>query len=201
MFFLRTLFFFFFFRPCFEGITTANLFNPPPIIRLAGAETTATAIRMTLFHVYANPRVLSKLRAEIRAARPSSPITNAEAASLPYLQAVIKEAIRVCPPITGEMLKDVPPEGDTYNGRFIPGGTVIGYSVMGLLTDRSVFGEDALTFRPERFLGEEPAAASEEQLQARNAAVDMAFGYGRWRCLGKSIAQLELNKVIPEVSF
>lgn len=150
---------------------------------------------MTLFHVYSNPRILSKLRAEIRAARPSSPITNAEAASLPYLQAVIKEAIRLHPPITGEMLKDVPPEGDTYNGQFIPGGTVIGYSVVRMLTDPKTFGEDAQAFRPERFL-----EASDEQLQTRNAVVDAAFGYGRWRCLGKNIAQLELNKVIPEVS-
>ena len=164
---------------------------------LAGAETTATAIRMTLFHVYSNPRVLAKLRAEIQAARPSSPITNAEAASLPYLQAVIKEAIRICPPITGEMLKDVPPEGDTYNGQFIPGGTAIGFSVVGMLADKSTFGADARTFRPERFLED----TDEQLLQMRSTVVDAAFALGRWRCLGKNIAQMELNKVIPEASL
>lgn len=163
---------------------------------LAGAETTATAIRMILFHVYSNPRILSKLRKELRDARLSCPITNSEAASLPYLQAVIKEGIRICPPITGDMLKDVPPEGDTYNGQFIPGGTVIGFSTVGMLADRNVFGEDARTFRPERFL-----EGLEEQLQTRDAVVDAAFGSGRWRCLGKNIAQMELNKVIPEVSL
>jgi len=152
---------------------------------------------MALFHVYSNPRVLCKLRAEINAARPSSPITNAEAAGLPYLQAVIKEAIRICPPITGVMPKDVPPEGDTYNGQFIPGGTAIGFSMVGMLTDSKVFGEDAETFRPERFLED----SDEPLLQLRTSVVDAAFGFGRWRCLGKNIAQMELNKVIPEVSL
>jgi len=152
---------------------------------------------MTLFHVYSNPRVLSKLRAEIQAANPSSPITNAEAANLPYFQAIIKEGIRICPPITGVMPKDVPPEGDTYNGRFIPGGTAIGFSMVGMLADKKTFGQDARTFRPERFL-EDP---DEQTLQLRTAVVDAAFSNGRWRCLGKNIAQMELNKVVPEVSF
>ncbi|KAK5652901.1 hypothetical protein OQA88_9378 [Cercophora sp. LCS_1] len=164
------------------------------IMGLAGAETTATAIRMTLFHVYSNPRILSKLRAEIRNAQPSSPITNAEASNLVYLQAVIKEATRIYPPITGDMLKDVPPEGDTYNGQFLPGGTTIGYSMAGMLTNKKTFGEDAETFRPERFL-----EGTENEIQMRNATVDGAFGYGRWRCLGRNIALMELNKIIPEI--
>lgn len=48
---------------------------------------------MILFHVYSNPRILFKLRAEIENARPSSPITNAEASNLPYLLVVIKEGV------------------------------------------------------------------------------------------------------------
>ncbi|KAK4184274.1 cytochrome P450 [Podospora australis] len=179
-----------------HGLTKDEAMSETVLQILAGAETTATAIRMILFHIYTNPRVLSKLRAELRAARPSSPVTNAEAANLPYLQAVIKEAIRICPPITGDMLKDVPPEGDTYHRMFIPGGTVIGFSMVGMLVDKKTFGEDADTFRPERFL---EGAIDDQVLQTRNAVVDAAFGHGRWRCLGKNIAQMELNKVIPEI--
>ncbi len=92
------------------------------------------------------------------------------------------------------MLKDVPPEGDTYNGKFIPGGTAIGYSVVGMLMDKKKFGEDAATFRPERFL-----EGTEDELQSRNAIFEAAFGYGRWRCLGMNIAQLELNKATTEL--
>ncbi|KAK4161318.1 pisatin demethylase [Cladorrhinum sp. PSN259] len=177
-----------------HGLSKEQAMSETVLQMLAGGDTSATAIRMALFHVYANPPVLSKLRAEIQAARPSSPITNAEAASLPYLQAIIKEALRLYPPITAERLKDVPPEGDWYKGQFIPGGTVIGYSTVAMLTDKNVFGDDARSFRPERFL-----EGSDEQLQMRNTVTDMTWSYGRWRCLGKNIAQMELNKVIPEI--
>ncbi|GAB1319333.1 hypothetical protein MFIFM68171_09543 [Madurella fahalii] len=177
-----------------HGLTREEAESESVMQILAGAETTATAIRMTLFYIYSNPRILFKLRAEIEKARPSSPITNAEATNLPYLQAVIKEGIRIYPSITGIMLKDVPPEGDTYNGKFIPGGSAIGYSVMGMLMDKKTWGDDAKTFRPERFL-----EGSEGELQVRNAAVEATFGYGRWKCLGRNIAQLELNKAITEI--
>jgi len=150
---------------------------------------------MILFHVYSNPRILFKLRTEIENARPSSPITNAEASTLPYLQAVIKEGVRIFPSITGLLLKDVPPEGDSYQGQHIPTGIAIGYSAMGMLMNKKIWGEDAETFRPERFL-----AGPEDEVQARNSTVEYAFGYGRWRCLGRNIAQMELNKTITEVS-
>jgi cytochrome P450 len=150
---------------------------------------------MILFYVYTNPRVLNKLRAELAKARPSSPIRNAEANNLPYLQAVIKEGLRICPPITGIMFKDVPAEGDTWNGKFIPGGTIIGYSVMGICMNREVWGDDVHAFRPERFL-----EGSTAELEEREAVADSSFGFGRWRCLGRNIALIELNKAVTEVS-
>ena len=76
------------------------------------------------------PRVLWRLRAEIDEAvekgRMSSPIQDSEAKTLPYLQACIKEGLRMFPPVTSLFPKIVPPEGDTFNGVFLPGGTEIG---------------------------------------------------------------------------
>jgi cytochrome P450 len=74
--------------------------------------------------------MMGKLRAEmedgIKQGRISSPIRDSEARQLPYLQACIKEALRLWPPVTGLLQKVVPPEGDKFNGVFIPGGTFIG---------------------------------------------------------------------------
>lgn len=150
---------------------------------------------MTLFYVVTNPRVHAKLRAELAKARPSTPIRDQEATKLPYLQAVIKEGLRMCPPITGLAPKDVPPEGDTYEGMFIPGGTVIGYSPMAVVRDKKVWGDDADSFRPERFI-----EGREEELRQRDAALETVFGFGRWKCLGRNIALMELNKAVTEVS-
>jgi cytochrome P450 len=46
---------------------------------------------------------------------------------MPYLQAVIKEGLRIFPPVAGLMSKEVPPGGDAFNGLYIPEGTKIGY--------------------------------------------------------------------------
>jgi len=74
--------------------------------------------------------VFSKLRSEIDTAiarqKISSPIRDAEAKQLPYLQACIKEGLRIWPPVTGLMEKEAPPQGDMINGVFVPGGTKIG---------------------------------------------------------------------------
>ena len=74
--------------------------------------------------------MLWRLRAEIdevvNNGSISSPIQDCEARALPYLQACIKEGLRMFPPATGRLPKEVPPEGDTFNGVFLPGGTEIG---------------------------------------------------------------------------
>ena len=56
----------------------------------------------------------------------SSPIKDSEAKALPYLQACIKEGLRLFPPTSALLSKRVPPGGDTLNGVFLPGGTDIG---------------------------------------------------------------------------
>ena len=50
------------------------------------------------------------------------------------------------------MSKEVPPEGNTFNGVFIPRRTKIGYCDWGLFRDREIWGEDVHAFRPERWL-------------------------------------------------
>jgi cytochrome P450 len=85
-----------------------------------------------LLHIITIPRVHEKLLAEISGATLSSPISDAEAKKLPYLQAIIKEGLRIYPPVAGLMAKRVPPEGDTINGMFVPGGTQIGYGAWGI---------------------------------------------------------------------
>ena len=102
--------------------------------RLAGSETTSTAVRATILFIITSPRVLWRLTGEIDEAANkgsiSSPIQDSEARDLPYLQACIKEGLRFFPPSTGMFYKTVPPEGDTVNGVFLPGGTQIGYHLL-----------------------------------------------------------------------
>lgn len=166
---------------------------------IAGSDTTATAIRTTMLYLMSSPQVYRKLAHEIRVAaaegRLSSPITDEEARGLPYLQAVIKEGLRVFPPVTGLMPTVVPPGGDVICGIHLPEGTEVGWSAFGVQHNKEVYGLDAETFRPERWL----EVKDEEHLRAMNSTWELVFKYGKWQCLGRSVALMELNKVFVEV--
>jgi cytochrome P450 len=116
---------------------------------------------------------------------------------------VIIETLRLYPPFTGLPFKTVPPQGDTIDGKHVPGGTLISPNFCTTGRNRAVFGEDADVFRPERWLEADAAAAAsgdrERRAEMRRVA-ELTFGYGRWGCAGKMIAFLELNKIFVEVS-
>lgn len=176
----------------------------------AGSDSSATALRMTLFHIVSSPNSLHRLLEELQTAGFAAPshanedvgiISDSQARLLPYLQACIKEGLRLYPPVTGLLSKETPPDGDTISVRyadgttkdvFVPGGISIGWNSYSLMRSKYVFGEDAEIWCPERWLdGKE----TQEQIQA----VDMVFGYGRFGCLGRPVAMMELNKAIPEL--
>ncbi|KAL2192788.1 cytochrome P450 monooxygenase [Corynascus similis CBS 632.67] len=167
---------------------------------IAGSDTTATTIRTIMLYLMSTPRAYRALQAEIdeaiRAGRVSSPITQAEALALPYLQAVIYEGLRIAPPFTAVPFKVVPPEGDTIDGKRVPGGTLVAPNFWTTGRNRGIFGTDVDVFRPERWL--EPQRSIAERAEMRRVA-ELAFGYGRWGCAGKMIAFLELNKVFVEL--
>ncbi|KAK4099124.1 cytochrome P450 [Parathielavia hyrcaniae] len=174
---------------------------------IAGSDTTAGALRAIMLYVMTNKRVCVKLQEEIDRAvgegkvggdEKGVVISFAAAKQLPYLQAVIKEGLRVFPPVRNILPKDVPAGGDTVvvDGKpvFLPGGVDISISVLAMHRDKKLYGEDADLFRPERWF--EPDL---DRLAAMMKVHDLSFGHGRWQCLGKIVAQMELNKAVFEL--
>jgi cytochrome P450 len=153
---------------------------------------------MTLLCLITSPASYLALQTEIDVAmqhgKVSSPITEAEAKKLPYLQAVIREGLRMYPPVTGRGSKAVPRGGDVVNGYFLPEGTQVGANYFGVMRSKEIWGPDADVFRPERWL-----EADEEKQRIMTSVVELDFGYGKYQCLGKPIAMMELNKIFVEV--
>jgi cytochrome P450 len=131
---------------------------------LAGSDTTASTLRALFYHLCRTPAAHKKLLGEIDKAQGagllSDPVTFEEAQRLRYFQAVVKEALRMHPAIGLLLERVVPRGGADVGGVWLPGGTVIGMNPWVAARDRSVYGDDAYTFRPERWL-----EADSEQLK------------------------------------
>ncbi|KAF1359821.1 cytochrome P450 [Lizonia empirigonia] len=166
---------------------------------LSGTESTACAIRQILVYAITTPSVYNKLKGEIASAcrdgHVSYPVRMVEAKRLPYLQAVIYEGIRMRPPLLGLFPKVVPAPGETFHGKFIPAGTSICTNGASLQRSKVLFGADADIYNPERFMD----LKSQESRKEMERNVELVFGYGQWMCAGKTIAFMELNKVIFEL--
>ncbi|KAM7182700.1 Cytochrome P450 [Rhypophila sp. PSN 637] len=186
-----------------SGLDADELLSETVLQIIAGSDTTATALRSIMLYLFSHPRVYAKLQAEIHATaqerKYEGVIPDSEVRKLPYLQAVIKEGMRMHPPITDSVPKRVPDGGDTVvvDGKsvFLPGGALVSYAAWPLHHSKVIFGDDAGVFRPERWLSEK----DEKKMLEMNRTHDLIFGYGKYQCLGKPIALMEIGKVVFEL--
>lgn len=92
----------------------------------AGSDTTAISMRAIIHFLLKNPASMRKLMEEIDTAwgtgSLSDPVTFEEAERMPYLQAVMHEALRLHPVIGMSLPRVVPPGGATIDGKWIPAG-------------------------------------------------------------------------------
>ena len=173
------------------SLTAANMF--------AGSDTTAVSLRAIFYLLLKNPDTLRRLRAELDDAEKDGLFSRSdklvrwnEAQQLPYLAAVIKEALRVHPAGGLPLERIVPSGGVVLAGRFIPAGTIVGCNAWVIHLNQSVFGKDAAAFNPERWLGSPEKVAEMNQ-------VSLTFGGGVRTCIGKNISFLEMYKLVPAV--
>jgi cytochrome P450 len=120
------------------------------------------------YHLLSNPYSLEALIKEIREARFASnaAVSWKEAQDMSYLQACIKEALRLHPAVGMPLERVVPEGGATLGDHWFRGGTVVGVNAWVLHRNQSVFGHDAELWNPERWL-----KANTEQLKAMERAM------------------------------
>lgn len=85
------------------------------------------------------------------------------------------------------------------NGISIPAGTIVGMNAWAVHRDPRIFGADADSFNPSRWL-RNPESETAEQYEERLSAMkraDVTFRSRSRTCLGKNISFLEIYKVIP----
>ena len=156
-----------------EPLSDKELRDELLTLLVAGHETTASALAFAFERLLRHPDKLARLVAEL------------DAGDDTYLDAVIKEALRLRPvlPIVARKLK-----GDFEVGGYeLPRGTVLMPSIWLVHRNPDVY-PDPESFRPERFVGTHPDTYSW-----------IPFGGGVRRCLGASFAQFEMRVVLKTV--
>lgn len=108
-----------------------EVFTVPTVMGLtisvihAGSETTAHTLANLLWDLLENPEIYRRLKSDIRGAGFSSPPTEAEVKKVPFIEACIKESMRMHNLLTDPIERLVPAQGATICGVWVPGGTVV----------------------------------------------------------------------------
>ena len=140
---------------------------------VAGHDTTAGALMWALYHIHREPGVRDRVLAELDTAPSTESLPD-----LPYLSAVVSEALRVHPAVPIVMRRLTAPL--TVDGVQWSPGDVVGVAVPAVHFDPSRW-PDPHRFDPDRFLGETPTPFEY-----------LPFGGGFRRCPGAAFASYEL---------
>lgn len=175
------------------------LLTPPQV--LGGADTLAIVIKGIFYHLLKSPAAKAKLVAELRAANLTFPAPYTTIEKLPYLDACIKEGLRMHPVVGHIFERIVPASGLTLpSGDVLPPGTIVGVNPWVIHYKESIFGAKPYEFLPERWL--QSKDESKDVYEARMKKfreADMVFGGGNRICLGKPLALVEVYKVVATV--
>ena len=163
-----------------EGLSIEELKDQVLLLLFAGHETLTSAIASFCLLTAQHPEVLEKARAE-QERFVEQPLTLEQLKQMTYLDQVMKEVMRLVPPVGGgfrEVLKDC-----EYAGFTIPKGWSALYQINSTHSDVEVFPEPK-RFDPERFAPDEDKPKPFSHLP---------FGGGLRECLGKEFARLEMK--------
>ncbi|KAI6003057.1 cytochrome P450 [Pisolithus albus] len=175
------------------------------VLLVAGYETTSITMTWALLELAGNPDIQNKLRQELLAFG-EEPTYDQQQNSLPYLDAVVHETLRVHPPVTDFVRvateDDVIPlsepvitlSGEVVNSISVARGTRVGISVSCINRSTEIWGEDAKVFRPERWLEEDGIPRKAQDIQAYRHL--LTFVDGARTCLGKGFAVAEFKAVM-----
>lgn len=167
---------------------------------IAGADTTAITMRALFYYCLKDQRVWNKLQDEVRERfPPNEPAAIVDARQSPYLEAVINETLRYHPAVSMTMERIVPEGGlNLPDGSHVPAGSFVGMNPYIVGRNKSIFGEDADTFKPDRWLKQkgESEVAFQQRMQ-RFGTATLTFGGGSRICLGRNLSVMEVFKVVP----
>jgi cytochrome P450 len=160
----------------------------------AGHDTTTISLSAIMYHLASNPAALARLTkdlkdADIRRETPYTAIVN----RVPYMQACMKEAMRLHPAIGSHLQRVVPSSGASFSGYHLPAGTHVGVNLIAVHRDPAIF-EDPESFKPERWL--QDGTDEQKQKIGRLDQIWLGFGGGSRSCPGQYLAKVLMVRLV-----
>lgn len=178
-------------------MSTRNIIVHTSTNVFAGSWTTLMALRAMIYYLWQNPKTMAKLIKEIdeadRQGSLSNPVSYKQSKDyIPYIEAVIKESMRIHPGIGLLLERHVPEGGAEICGQYIPGGTIVGVNAWVAHHDPKVF-LNTDQFIPKRWT---------DSCNGKKAEMErsfFAFGARPRTCNGRNITFIEIQKVITQL--
>ncbi len=176
-----------------DEVTVQRLAEEAQTVVAAGQVTTAHFLKMTSFHVLANPEIHRKLKQELKSVIPAGdenlpPLSKLE--QLPYLSAVISEGFRKSYGVTQRLPRVSPDAPLVYKTWVIQPGTPVSMTSI-LMHDNPEHFPNPAVFDPDRWL-----YADAERRLGRYL---VNFSKGTRSCLGMNLAKAEIVLTLAAV--
>ncbi|KAI0754308.1 cytochrome P450 [Daedaleopsis nitida] len=174
-------------------------------------DTTSNALSMTLLLLGEHSDVQDRLRKEVLdvsgAGGPARKFDHDTLVSLPYLDAVCRETLRLYSPATqvfrdsrkaivlplSRPIKGV--DGSMINEIVVPKDTTVAIGILSANRNKAMWGEDAMDWKPERWLGPLPDTVMDAKIPGVYSNLMTFLGGGR-ACIGFKFSQLEMKIVL-----
>ncbi|KAI8803641.1 cytochrome P450 [Cladochytrium replicatum] len=195
-------------------MTDAEIAHMLIAMLMAGQHTSSATMSWMLFHLAAYPELITDLieeQATVLTGTPSTPISQlpppnyASLRSMPLLDSLLKEVLRLYSPIHIVMRKVVKPL--SFKSFHIPPNHSICAPITATARDTNRFGSQPEQFDPRRFVQgggdtgaewtfeEKPPSVAEKS--AGNSF--LPFGAGRHRCIGEAFAYVQIKTLVCEL--
>ncbi|KAL6306627.1 cytochrome P450 [Sparassis latifolia] len=173
----------------------------------AAVDTTSNTLAHILQLLAQHPDAQAKLREEIVQARGEDEFSYDQLMQLPYLDAVCRETLRAYPPVTivdrqtrkdivlplSEPIRGI--DGETMSDILVPNGTHVFIGVEGCNLSKTLWGKDALEWKPERWLLPLSSTVSDAHIPGVYSNLLSFLGGGR-ACIGFKFSELEMKVVL-----
>ncbi|KAH9718177.1 cytochrome P450 family 96 subfamily A polypeptide 10 [Citrus sinensis] len=165
---------------------------------IAGRDTTSSALTWFFWLISKNPKAETKIREELTSIVPAEKLgkwwdfDTQKLNQLVYLHGALCEALRLYPPVPFQHKVPLVPHTLPSGHRAVP-RTKILFSLYAMGRMKSIWGEDCLEFRPERWISESGGIKWEPSYKF------FSFNAGPRTCLGKEVAFTQMKAVAAGV--